>query len=99
MSAMTVTEAARVWLAHKAKMAALKDESKAATQAADVLKAYFRKSGKRSYRGVGYKVDAFTALDPELVREKLGKRVGECEVPRTRESLFPLKPEEGAADG
>lgn len=96
---MNVTEAARVWLAYKAKVADLKPEAKEAEKAAERLKAYFRETGKRSFRGVGYKADEFAALDSELVREKLGKKVAECEVTRTRESLFPLKPEESAKKG
>lgn len=47
---MNVTEAARVWVATKIKLAKLGPEVKQAEVAAGILKEHFRRTGKTSYR-------------------------------------------------
>lgn len=89
---MTVTEAARVWVATKRKLARLDAEIRQAKAAEDVLKTHFAATGKTSFRGIGYARTTFEALDVGLARAELGAKAAKCTVTRTRETLSLLEP-------
>lgn len=62
--------------------------SKPNKDAGDALKAYFRSSGKTSYRGIGYAARPWTYLSVPLARAALGDAgVEECTLAGTREYL------------
>lgn len=84
---MNLNEAVEVWKANKP---AVKEASKKVADAEKVLKEYFRRTGKPSYRGVGYTATEYQALDSDLARRLLGPRAVEAEVSRTREALTAL---------
>lgn len=84
---MKLTEAADIWKEHKP---AAKHHQSQVEKAEKVLKEYFRKSGKTTYRGIGYTSAEFTALDTAKARELLGEKASDAEVTRTRETLTPL---------
>lgn len=84
---MNLSEAAKQWLAAKA---AQKEAEAKVDEAAKVLKAHFKKTGRTSYAGVGYSVASYRQLDTAKARELLGKRAVDAEVVRTRETLTAL---------
>lgn len=87
---MSVAEAAEQWLAAKKAIKAAETKLKPAKA---VLLEHFRKKGTSAYKGlVAYSRTTYTALDADLVREVLGKKVSEVEVVRERETLSPLQP-------
>lgn len=85
---MTLSEAAKQWLAARADA---KDAERRVDEAAEVLKEYFRRSGKTKFRGVGYAMSTYTTLDLKKARALLGAKAVEAEVPRTRETLSPVE--------
>lgn len=85
---MNVADACDQWL--KARALA-KDAERDKKEAEIVLKAWFAKTGKPSYAGrIAHSVSIYRALDSDLARAALGKKVAACEVVRTRETLTPL---------
>lgn len=84
---MKLAEAAATWKEHKP---AVKHHQTQVEKAEKVLKEYFRKSGKTTYRGIAYSSSEYTALDTGLARELLGSKAEQAEVPRTRETLTQL---------
>jgi len=86
---MTVAEAAKVWEDGKRQLEKLKPQM---DQAADVLKAHFRKSGKTDYRGrIGFAITTRLQLDTAKVKAKLGKKLGEFQRRVEIEQLSLLK--------
>ncbi len=81
---MTVTEAAKSWLEAKRKLVPLETQR---DTAAEVLKEYFRRSGKPSFKGVGYAVSTYRALSTSMARAALGAKAAACEETRERETL------------
>lgn len=70
--------------------AAYKAANAAREEAKSVLLEHFKKTGTATYKGVQYAVSSFTAIDNQLVRDVLGKRLVDVQVTRTRETLSPI---------
>jgi predicted membrane metal-binding protein len=68
---------------------ALRDESDPA------LKAYFKRTGKTAYKGIGYSKSTNQILDQRKVKEFLGPRLERFMKPSTREQLSVLGDEAG----
>ena len=81
---MKLSEAADIWKEHKP---AAKHHQTEVEKAEKVLKEYFRKSGRTSFRGIAYTSTGYTQLDSAKARELLGDKAAQAEVPRTRETL------------
>lgn len=84
---MKLAEAAEVWKEHKP---LVKHHSSEVEKAEKVLKEYFRKSGRTSFKGIAYVSTEFTQLDTAKARELLGDKAADAEVPRTRETLTAI---------
>lgn len=86
---MTVAQAAAQWL--KAKRVIAREEPKLKA-AAEVLKAHFRKNGKRDYKGeIGYAVSVQRRLDQEKVKQHLGEDLHKFQKTINVEQLSLLK--------
>jgi hypothetical protein len=86
---MTVAEAADRWEEATRAVKALEAERAAA---GEVLKAYFRKNGKRDYKGrIGFAVLSQTRLDTAKVKGELGDRLPEFQKTSTYEQLSLLR--------
>jgi hypothetical protein len=84
---VTLTEAANAWLEAKAEIKAAEARLK---PAAEQLKAHFRKTGKPSFRRVGYAVSTYTTIDTDAVRAELADRIDDFLLVRERETLSVL---------
>jgi succinyl-CoA synthetase beta subunit len=84
---MKLADAADVWIDAKTQIAALQPQL---DEAAKVLKAHFRKTGRGSYRGVGYAITHIRALDTAKARAELADRLHEFERIVDRETLSIL---------
>ena len=70
---MSVAEAARTYEETKREMDRLKGQLESSSE---VLKEYFRKNGKRDYKGrIGYAVLSRSQLDTAKVKAELGDRL------------------------
>lgn len=86
---MGVEEAARVWAECKREEVLLRARMQAA---AEVLLAWFRRTGKATYRGrIGYAVASRMQLDTAKVKAELGDRLPEFQRLVTYEQLSLLK--------
>ncbi len=88
---MTLTEAAKVWIAEKKR----RDETSAAfEEAANVLKAHLRETGRSEYASkagkIGYARTIRRVLDTAKVKAFLGKRLGDYQRDSEVESLSLL---------
>jgi hypothetical protein len=85
---VNVTEAAEIWERCKRQREQIDPQMEAA---ADVLKAYFQKTGKNKRGKIGYACTSYRSLDTKAVKEYLGEDVQKFEMRRTRETLSLLK--------
>lgn len=89
MARMTLTEASRIFEEETLEIRARQARKDAA---ADVLKAWFRRTGKQTYRGrIGYAKLARRQLDTVAVKAELGDRLPEFEKVVDYEQLSLLK--------
>jgi hypothetical protein len=89
---MTLAEAVDQWITAKHKLAALEPQL---DEAAKILKAHFRKTGRAQYRDkIGYGCTTVQILDTRAVKAYLGKDLPKFQRSSTREVLSLL---EGAA--
>ena len=82
---MTLARAAVVWtLCERIRRATTKQHD----EAAETLKAYFRRNHKAtSYAGITFTTTPTTRLSATLARALLGNKAEQCEVPGVRETL------------
>lgn len=86
---MKVAEAARAWIKVKRQLEAIEPEFK---KAGEVLKEYFRESGRNNYRGqIGYALTTYKRVDVAALRAELGEEIKKFEVRSERETLSLLK--------
>lgn len=98
---MKLSVAAAVWILTER---TVKGVEKTRDAAADVLKAYFRRTGRHSYRGITYTSEPREYLAADLVRASVDpKRLLACTRTTRRESLHlppgsePIVPSELSA--
>jgi hypothetical protein len=84
---VNLTEAVEAWKANKP---IVRDAKREVDAAEKVIKEYFRKSGKTTYKGIAYNRSRYPALDIDKARELLGARAADAEVERTRETLTAI---------
>lgn len=91
---MKLNEAADVYETVAPKVEEMADELKQLREAEQVLKDYFKRTGRRSYRGrIGCKLGTQKRFEQGIAKELLGpSKVEKCMVDRRTASVFLLTP-------